>query len=310
MHITEKPQTKKLISKYQFGKDITNPNKLDIYDKSAKVGNKTYPARTMIINGKERTVFLADDNKMYAVGDNGAPYEIWSQYDLPEVTVSAKPDSVTKDDKNQKLIYNKGSMKNAQGNYYNTRADDYDDHLRSRDNVDKIMIGTLGLGSLPIALTEGVGALTTAGNAASDYVMGTKWGQLINNGLKTVSAATASTPWWPYVDTAVNSAFIADGINNVAHGNINLGTALELTPLVRVGKGITDATVKGAEKVASYLSKDKTAVNILSALKNTNTNVARNSTLISDNTAKNNYELLGAEPLTIDEVSKLNHPII
>ena len=308
MHITKKPQNKKLISKYQFGKDITNPNKLDIYDKSAKVGNKTYPARTMIINGKERTVFLADDNKMYAVGDNGAPYEIWSQYDLPEVTVSAKPDNVTKDDKNQKLIYNKGSMKNAQGNYYNTRADDYDDHLRSRDDIDKIMIGTLGLGISPIALAEGVGALTTAGNAASDYVMGTKWGQLINNGLKTVSAATASTPWWPYVDTAVNSAFTADGINNVAHGNINLGTALELTPLVRVGKGITDATVKGAEKVASYLSKDKTTVNTLSTLNNTNKNVARNSTLISDNTAKNNYKLLGAEPVTIDEVSKLNHP--
>ena len=146
-------------------------------------------------------------------------------------------------------------MKNAQGNYYNTRADDYDDHLRSRNNIDKIMIGTLALGSLPIALTEGVGALTTAGDAASDYVMGTKWGQLINNGLKTVSAAKANTPWWPYVDTAVDSASITDGINNVAHGNINLDTASEFTPLVRVGKG--------AEKVASYL----TAVNILSELR-------------------------------------------
>ena len=85
--------------------------------------------------------------------------------------------------------------------------------------------------------------------------MGTKWGQLINNGLKTVSAAKANTPWWPYVDTAVNSASITDGINNVAHGNINLDTASEFTPLVRVGKG--------AEKVASYL----TAVDILSELR-------------------------------------------
>ena len=113
------------------GRLYNGGGKEDIYDKSAKVGNKTYPARTMLINGKETPVFLADDNKMYAVGDDKTPFEIWSQYSLPEVTVtpSKNKDKIT-------------------GDYYNNSANRYYDSSYDPNGfMDFMNAATLGIGN-------------------------------------------------------------------------------------------------------------------------------------------------------------------
>ena len=105
--------------------------KEDIYDMSAKVGNNNYPARIMLINGKETPVFLADDNRMYAVGDNKKPFEIWSQYSLPEVTVTPS--------KNKNKIT---------GDYYNNSANKYYDSSYDPNGfMDFMNAATLGIGN-------------------------------------------------------------------------------------------------------------------------------------------------------------------
>lgn len=123
--------TKQPVIAADGGRLYDGGGKEDIYDKSAKVGNKTYPARTMLINGKETPVFLADDNRMYAVGDDKTPFEIWSQYSLPEVTVtpSKNKDKIT-------------------GDYYNNSANRYYDSSYDPNGfMDFMNAATLGIGN-------------------------------------------------------------------------------------------------------------------------------------------------------------------
>lgn len=120
------------------------------------------------------------------------------------------------------------------------------------ENIDKVMLGTIGLEAIPFGV-EAFPAVAGWANAASDAVMATRAGQAVNNGMQLASTAAASTPWWPYADNLMTSYFGADGINDVAHGNANIGTAFELTPLGQIARPIYSATKEymGLEKMAN-----------------------------------------------------------
>lgn len=84
-------------------------------------------------------------------------------------------------------------------------------HLRTpADDLDKVILGTLAVGVAPMALPEIVGGATAA---------------LAN----------------PYVDAALTSYFGAHGINDIANGNANAMTALEVLPMTRLAKPLWNA---------------------------------------------------------------------
>lgn len=95
-------------------------------------------------------------------------------------------------------------------------------------DIDKVMLGTLALGSAPIAAQAAIPNVSTLG----DYIAGTK---LVNVGNKVITN--------PYVSSAIESAFAGHGLNHVINEGINgyedaATTAMELTPLGRLAKPV------------------------------------------------------------------------
>lgn len=174
--------------------------KENIYDMSAKVGNNNYPARIMLINGKETPVFLADDNRMYAVGDNKKPFEIWSQYSLPEVTVTPS--------KNKNKIT---------GDYYNNSANRYYDSSYDPNGfMDFMNAATLGIGN----------RLSVSQNA-----------RLVND---IYDATTGNKSWEDVVNSAVlgNNGIFVNPYANMALDIIVPTVGSKYRNIVNVGKGI------------------------------------------------------------------------
>lgn len=86
----------------------------------------------------------------------------------------------------------------------------------------------------------------------SDAVMGTAAGQAISEPLVDMATMASRSKWMPWGDALGSSYFGADAINNdVRNGNITPETVLELTPLVRAGKGIAQETAKMVQKAKS-----------------------------------------------------------
>ena len=190
--------------------------KENIYDMSAKVGNNNYPARIMLINGKETPVFLADDNRMYAVGDNKKPFEIWSQYSLPEVTVTPS--------KNKNKIT---------GDYYNNSANRYYDSSYDPNGfMDFMNAATLGIGN----------RLSVSQNA-----------RLVND---IYDATTGNKSWEDVVNSAVlgNNGIFVNPYANMALDIIVPTVGGKYRNIVNVGKGIANTTAKGVVNISKSVA--------------------------------------------------------
>ena len=190
--------------------------KEDIYDMSAKVGNNNYPARIMLINGKETPVFLADDNRMYAVGDNKKPFEIWSQYSLPEVTVTPS--------KNKNKIT---------GDYYNNSANRYYDSSYDPNGfMDFMNAATLGIGN----------RLSVSQNA-----------RLVKD---IYDATTGNKSWEDVVNSAVlgNNGIFVNPYANMALDIIVPTVGGKYRNIVNVGKGIANTTAKGVVNISKSVA--------------------------------------------------------
>lgn len=101
-------------------------------------------------------------------------------------------------------------------------------------DIDKVMLGTLALGSAPIAAQAAIPNVSTLG----DYIAGTK---LVNVGNKVITN--------PYVSSAIESAFAGHGLNHAVNEGINgygdaATTAMELIPLGRLAKPIYEGFVR------------------------------------------------------------------
>ena len=101
-------------------------------------------------------------------------------------------------------------------------------------DIDKVMLGTLALGSAPIAAQATIPSMSTLG----DYIAGTK---LVNVGNKVITN--------PYVSSAIESAFTGHGLNHAINEGINgygdaATTAMELIPLGRLAKPVYEGVVR------------------------------------------------------------------
>lgn len=97
------------------------------------------------------------------------------------------------------------------------------------EDIDKVILGSMALGTAPIALPEAAASAIVPVNVASDAIAGTTLGK----------AAIASSPTWgPLVDAGMTSYFGPEGINDIANGNANALTVLEVAPLGRLAKPV------------------------------------------------------------------------
>lgn len=188
---------------------------------SAKVGNNNYPARIMLVNGNETPVFLADDNRMYAVGNNNKPFEVWSQYNLPEVTVTPS--------KNKNKIT---------GNYYNNSANRYYDSSYDPNGfMDFMNAATLGLGNR-LSVSQNARLVTDIYDAATDNK---SWEDVVNSAVLGNNGIFVN----PYANMALDIIVPTVGGNYRNMANVGKYTA-------DVGKYIANTT-KNLSKYAYNL---------------------------------------------------------
>lgn len=110
-------------------------------------------------------------------------------------------------------------------------------------DIDKVMLGTLALGSAPIAAQAAIPSMSTLG----DYIAGTK---LVNVGNKVITN--------PYVSSAIESAFAGHGLNHTINEGINgygdaATTAMELIPLGRLAKPVYEGFVRPSTRLFNSL---------------------------------------------------------
>jgi len=101
---------------------------------------------------------------------------------------------------------------------------------------------------VPDLVTFGVAAYPFAAGA-SDAIMETSAGQAISGPLVDMAMQIGRSKWMPWADALTTAYFGQDAINNdVKNGNVTPETVLELAPMARAGKGITEEVSNFANK--------------------------------------------------------------
>ena len=113
-------------------------------------------------------------------------------------------------------------------------------------DIDKVMLGTLALGSAPIAAQAAIPSVSTLG----DYIAGTK---LVNVGNKVITN--------PYVSSAIESAFAGHGLNHAINEGVDgwgdaAMTALEMVPLGGLARPMWNTAKNNAKAFYNNLTMD------------------------------------------------------
>lgn len=218
----------------------------------------TYPildANGQVFNAP---VYQDNNGNAYTVDGNGNTYYIERQntFDQPvqldDVNVYAPSPQQMLD----KALADYSTMSNNSLSVYNTRHRPYNPHLENNAQRGAISHNTwtnehpnldswgyipsttvLATASAPFAL--GIG----------DVVSGTALGQGITNTLGIVANSANNSTWLPWINTALTSYFGSQGLRDIQDGNFTPETAINLAPLIQMGKPIYE-TGKSVYSVA------------------------------------------------------------
>lgn len=220
--------------------------------------NNTYPAMPLFAEGGylfgKGGVKDSDnpptDRDPYTTLDYAGPGEYYFDKEGYAHTIRGTVGPIVLPDINVTTKANGTGLKDNEGGFYNTSADNYSRLYGDKvgNDIGKVMLGTLALGTAPITLPEIASATTAMGNGLSDALMATKFGQTVGNGLNLVSKSPATK----YLNWFLTSAGLTDAANDVRTGNVDLNTIAEALPAVQVFKPLT-YSLKGAANTAKNL---------------------------------------------------------
>lgn len=195
------------------------------YDNPLEWMSNTYPTSRMIVDGVERQVFAGGDGSVWAIGGNNLPYKVMYQHDLPEVVVKPSAEGTLKRRQKDYLTISNDATAIDNGQPLNP-------HLNERGIQGAKAHAAWDNEHPNLAAWRDVATAVPFAVAAYPFAAGL--GDMAYPYLSTVLAN-------PYIDAGLTSLGGADAINDIANGRANAFTALEITPMMRLGKPFYNA---------------------------------------------------------------------
>lgn len=141
-------------------------------------------------------------------------------------------------------------LKDDDGNYYNTSAANYPRLVGDRigNDLNKVLLGSMAIGTAPMTLPELASGFATAGNFLSDALMSTRAGQAFGSLLHN-----------PYFNAGMTALGGGDAYHTISSGNLTYANApfvaLEATPFAQVPKYLGRAAKSAATEFPNLMSQ-------------------------------------------------------
>ena len=234
-------------------------NRTFSYNRGVRYKGNTYPSSDALLvdnNGQQRQgLIFADNDSNYYTLLNGAPMPVTPVHTLDEVTVTAPKKHKRLSDAFGDYLTQSNDItmvNNLPHGEYNTHLKDNaingaKSHAIWEQEHPNLAAWSNAAASVPFAVAAAPFVL-----GAGEAVAGTALGQGITNGLGIVANAASNNTWLPWIDAGVTSIFGAKGLQDMANGKFTPETAMEVMPLMQLGKPMYEAG-KGAYDVGKEL---------------------------------------------------------
>ena len=234
-------------------------NRTFSYNRGVRYKGNTYPSSDALLvdnNGQQRQgLIFADNDSNYYTLLNGAPMPVTPMHTLDEVTVTAPKKHKRLSDAFGDYLTQSNDItmvNNLPHGEYNTHLKDNaingaKSHAIWEQEHPNLAAWSNAAASVPFAVAAAPFVL-----GAGEAVAGTALGQGITNGLGIVANAASNNTWLPWIDAGVTSIFGAKGLQDMANGKFTPETAMEVMPLMQLGKPMYEAG-KGAYDVGKEL---------------------------------------------------------